>query len=96
MPCTIKLVKVSEAEALFYESDVLDRLVTAAEKVSTGALGMVLLGADAGLRRGEIVGLEWTDIDFKRGQICVQMRIPDGLGHRFRKHLGADSGALGR
>lgn len=23
------------------------------------------------------------------------LHIPDGLGHRFRRHLGTDSGALG-
>jgi len=31
----------------------------------------VLLGADAGLRRGEIIALEQTDADYRRGQLSV-------------------------
>ena len=31
----------------------------------------MLLGADAGLRRGEIIALEQTDADYRRGQLSV-------------------------
>jgi len=33
---------------------------------------LVLLAGDAGLRSGEMVALEWGDIDFAKGQVCVQ------------------------
>ena len=33
---------------------------------------MVLLGGDAGLRLGEIVALEWRDIDLQARRLTVQ------------------------
>ena len=33
---------------------------------------LVLLSGEAGLRLGEMVALEWTDIDFVKRQVCVQ------------------------
>ncbi len=35
------------------------------------AVAIVLLGGHAGLRRGEMVALEWSDVDFKRGPLTV-------------------------
>ena len=35
------------------------------------ALLVVLLGGEAGLRCGEIMALEWTDIDFAKRQLTV-------------------------
>jgi integrase len=32
---------------------------------------VVLLGGEAGLRCGEILALEWTDVDLSRRQLCV-------------------------
>lgn len=32
---------------------------------------VVLLGGEAGLRCGEIIGLEWTDVDFAKRQLTV-------------------------
>ena len=32
---------------------------------------IVLLGGEAGLRCGEIMALEWTDIDLHKRQLCV-------------------------
>ncbi len=72
MPCTIRLLKVPEQELPFYEQDIYDRLVDAAAKVDPRAHVIVLLGGDAGLRRGEIIGLFQTDVDFARGQLTVQ------------------------
>lgn len=72
MPCTVKLLKVPEEELTFYEQDIYDRLVDAAAKVDPRAHVIVLLGGDAGLRRGEIIGLFQTDVDFARHQLTVQ------------------------
>jgi integrase len=33
---------------------------------------VVLLGGEAGLRCGEMIGLEWGDVDLTKRQMCVQ------------------------
>jgi integrase len=33
---------------------------------------LVLMSGEAGLRLGEMVALEWNDIDFVKRQMCVQ------------------------
>jgi integrase len=33
---------------------------------------IVLLGGDAGLRYGEIMALEWRDVDLHKRLVCVQ------------------------
>src|SRR5262245_4565438 len=72
------MIKVSDTEALFYEQEVLDRIYEAAAKIASDAYVMVLLGGDAGLRRGEMIGLNLTDLDFKRRQIHVQRHVYKG------------------
>lgn len=37
---------------------------------------MLLLGVDAGLRPGEVAGLRWSDIDWRRAQLMVQNQRP--------------------
>ena len=72
-PCTINLVKVDTRRVPeFYEEDEFERLVAAARNDGSEAELIVLLGGDAGLRKGEIIGLEWNDLDLVRGQIVVQ------------------------
>lgn len=77
-PVEIKAIK-DNLRIEFYEADVLTSLVTAAATVSNEALVTVLLGADAGLRRGEILGLNLEDVDFGRRQIYVQRQIVKGI-----------------
>ncbi len=72
LPCTIKVLPVSKGSTRFYDFDEFDRLVTAAKKTDPRAHVLVLLAGDAGLRLGEMVALEWRDIDFAKGQVCVQ------------------------
>jgi integrase len=48
-----------------------ERLVEAARTESKTYLA-VLLGGEAGLRCGEMVALEWRDIDFAKGKVCVE------------------------
>src|SRR5438874_5140137 len=40
---------------------------------------IVLLGGDAGLRCGEMMALEWRDLDLHKRQLCVQRS--DWKGH---------------
>jgi integrase len=72
LPCTIKLLKVSNSTPRFHEFDEYARLVEGARKVGMRELLVVLLGADAGLRRGEMCGLRWCDVDFARGQLRIE------------------------
>jgi integrase len=72
MPATVKLLRSSPPELPFYEPEDFERLIEGAAKVGPEAVAAVLLGGHAGLRRGEMVALEWSDVDFKRGQLTVR------------------------
>lgn len=73
MPCTIKLLKVPRVlEPKFYEPHQYEHLVEVARKLDLRIEVFVLLGGDAGLRCGEIIALEQTDIDLKRGYLVVR------------------------
>jgi integrase len=72
LPCDLGLLKYQSPEIEFYEKDDLERLLDGASKADPRTHLLTLLGADAGLRIGEIIGLEWTDIDFRRGQMTIQ------------------------
>jgi integrase len=73
MPCTIKLLKVDDqAEADFYEHDTYERIVEAARQIDPRIHAAVLLAGDGGLRRGEIIALELTDLDLKAGRVIVR------------------------
>lgn len=86
VPCTVTMLKVSGALPKFYDFDDYNRLVEAARVIDGRTLLVVLLGGDAGLRRGEMLALRWTDVDFKRRQLQVQEAVwerkrVDGVGH---------------
>jgi integrase len=36
---------------------------------------VVLLGGDAGLRRGEMIGLRWCDVDLRRKQLLIAQSV---------------------
>jgi integrase len=72
MPCTITFLRVSKGSTRFYDFDEFERLVTAARTTDPRAYVLVLLAGEAGLRLGEMVALEWSDIDFVKRQLCVQ------------------------
>jgi integrase len=75
MPCTIDLLKVSNLQLTFYEFDEYARLIRAAEKIDLRTLVVVLLGGDAGLRRGEMIALRWCDVDFTRRQLHIRQSV---------------------
>lgn len=81
MPCKIQLLKDPKkkyppiARTMFWDHEELDKLLNAA---GDGHLVMLLLGADAGLRAGEIAGFEWTDIDWSAHELTVNRRIYRG------------------
>ncbi|HAK55531.1 MAG TPA: site-specific integrase, partial [Acidobacteria bacterium] len=79
MPCAITLLKVSKPEMAFHDFPVYERLVEAAKSVDANAHLIVLLGGEAGLRCGEMMALEWADVDFEQGQLRV--RQSEWKGH---------------
>ena len=50
---------------------------------------VVLLGGDAGMRCGEILALEWNDVDLVKRQLCVRQSDWNGQSER-RKVDGYD------
>ena len=79
LPCTIELYKVSDTVPAFYEFEDYARLVEAAGKIDARTLVAILLGGDAGLRRGEIVALRQIDVDLRRRQIKVEQNDWRGI-----------------
>jgi integrase len=89
MPCTIRLLAVPKPTMGFYDLDEYRRLLDAAKALSTLTHVIVLLGGDAGLRLGEIIGLEWKDVDLTRRQVCVQRS-------EWRGHVSVPKGGRSR
>jgi integrase len=86
VPCTVTMLRVSAGLPKFYDFDDYRRLVECAGAIDPRAHVVVLLGGDAGLRRGEMMALRWGDVDFKRRQLQVQEAVwerkrQDGKGH---------------
>src|SRR5712691_8416719 len=78
-PCTIRLLPIHKGSARFHDFDEYERLIAAAKSTDARAYLIVLLGGDAGLRCGEMMALEWTDVDLMKRQLCVQRS--DWKGH---------------
>lgn len=78
-PCTIRLLPIHKGSARFHDFDEYARLIAAAKSTDARAYLIVLLGGDAGLRCGEMMALEWTDVDLTKRQLCVQRS--DWKGH---------------
>jgi integrase len=72
MPCSIRLVRVLRTDAAFHDFDDYERLLKAAQTIDPRSYLIALLGGEAGLRAGEIVALEWADVDLERRQIRVR------------------------
>jgi integrase len=72
VPCTIRLVRAPKPSMGFYDFDEYERLLDAAKVLGPTAHLVALLGGEAGLRCGEIIGLEWSDVDLVKRQMCIQ------------------------
>ncbi|MGH9387318.1 MAG: tyrosine-type recombinase/integrase [Vicinamibacterales bacterium] len=70
VPCVIKLLKTTKGAASFYDFDEYERLVEASRRDQQSHL-VALLGGEAGLRCGEMMALEWNDVDLNKRQLCV-------------------------
>jgi integrase len=71
MPCAIRLVPVPKPSASFHDFEAYERLVEAARSDSSSYV-VVLLGGEAGLRCGEMMALEWADVDLEKRQLRIE------------------------
>lgn len=78
LPVKLSSLRTSRKAHPFYDFEQFERVVEAATATGPERLAVILLGGEAGLRRGEIAGLEWTDVDFALSQLTVQRTIWKG------------------
>jgi integrase len=79
VPCLVKLLPNPKKTMGFHDFDQYERVLAVARKRGSDVYLMVLAGGDAGLRLGEIIGLEWGDIDLAARRVTVQRS--DWRGH---------------
>lgn len=72
MPVEIELLPYESPQMDFYEHEVYEAVVAAAEQIDPRAVALVLLAGDAGLRAGELRALDRSDADHRRGVLHVQ------------------------
>ncbi|MBE3586525.1 MAG: tyrosine-type recombinase/integrase [Thermoanaerobacter sp.] len=65
--------KCKDYEARVYDEKDVERLLSAAE--GTRMYAPILLTLATGLRRGELLGLRWEDVDFKKHTITVNQTL---------------------
>ena len=93
VPCVIRSCKVPKASMGFYDFEEYERLVEAAP-ASAAPRPIVLLGGDAGLRCGEIMALEWTDVNLQKRQLRRTFEVErarDGAERRTGSVRAADA-----
>jgi integrase len=90
MPCRIKLLPIEKGTAAFHDFEEYERLVDVARAIDQRTYLIVLLGGEAGLRCGEMIALEWGDVDLTKRQLCVrrsdwngQVGTPKGGRQRY-------------
>ena len=89
-PIKIRKIKEPAPKVRCYDFPDFDRLVVQAEQLGKGNhLLTVLLGGEAGLRCGEMIGLQWNDIDFEAETITIARAI-------WRGHEGPPKGNRAR
>jgi integrase len=72
MPCRIQLLPVPKSSASFHDFEQYERLVETSSPLDRQTELIVLLGGDAGLRCGEMIALEWRDVDLGKRQLCIE------------------------
>ena len=73
-----------EGSTKFSDFDEFERLVAAANTTDARAYVLVMLAGEAGLRLGEMVALEWGDIDFVKGRCACNDRRGRVRSRRLR------------
>ena len=73
----VKRMRVQVPRTDFLEIEQLELLISASIKVGYPCCPAVLLAARTGMRRGELRGLRWEDVDFRRRIIDVRQAADD-------------------
>jgi integrase len=101
LPCTIRLVRISKPSMGFYDFDEYESLIEAARTTGPVPHLIGLLGGEAGLRCGEMIALEWGDVDLGKRQLCIQrsewrghVTVPKGGRLRYVPMTGRLAKAL--
>lgn len=68
----VKPPKTTKRQALYYDEEQTAALLEAIEKESLKYKVIIILAVATGLRRGELMGLEWEDIDFNKKTLEVR------------------------
>jgi integrase len=89
MPCRITRLKSQAPTPEFYDFEEYERIVDAARELGSHYYLLVLLGGDAGLRRGEIIALEQSRCDTKLKQLRIEQS-------EWQGHLTATKGMEAR
>lgn len=71
-------VKEEEDTIVFYEPGQYEHLLAGAQAKSPESFACLLLAGEAGLRRGEILALRWSDLIFERNAIEVKTSVWNG------------------
>ncbi len=81
----IEHLRVAKREMAFHTREEVGKLLQTATGDAKAALALGLL---CGLRRGEVAGVRWADIDFAKGQLHVRV----ALAKRTKKEAAAHAG----
>lgn len=68
---TVRLLKLPPSKFMYFDFEEYGRLLTAT-KIDPEWHAAIVVGADAGLRMGEIIALEWSDVDFSAGNLTIR------------------------
>ena len=71
LPCKIKIPKSARTPPTFYEQDTMRRVIDAAAEIDTRTHALL----HGGLRRSELLGLEWEDVNLQRRQLVVRRAV---------------------
>lgn len=79
LPVTIEPLHSAVPAMTFYDFTDYYRLCDFASEIDPRVHVLVLLGGDAGLRMGEIIAIEWPDIDWENHQLWVKRAQTQGI-----------------
>lgn len=88
--CSIEMLKSTQTEMAFYDFEQHQALLQAGASLDIRLELLLLLGCDAGLRCGEMLALEWDDIDLLRRIITVSRS--EWQGHVTTPKAGRSGG----
>lgn len=85
-------IKVHKKEVQFYSPEEVEKLIQVLQKECLKYQAVILLALDSGCRRGELTGLTWNDIDFKKSTININKATQYVSGYgTFEKSTKSDT-----